>query len=258
MRPLHFALPLAAAFGLAACLSDSAMSDPYAGMPCEQKIAAIGKEVQDAQPILAPAAKAATGSSDTALTDTAMTDTTRKLVPVFRGFPPVAGLDSNPGYTIEVTDSRPAGNGNAGSSPGIQWIPPVGFNPEAPDSDILPDTSVPHAETAAPTVMPKSISAVQVVSSAAYKARVRVHDFRDALVREFSQEFGYRGELDNPNRMTPVGLVSFLFWDNQDAKGRTVPSGVYLWRVRLELESGQVLEMSTKVGFIGEECRQSP
>jgi hypothetical protein len=258
MHPLQLALSLAAALGLAACYSDRAVSDPYADMPCKQKIDAIAQEVQDAQPIQVPAAKAAVRSTDTASPDTAMTDTARKLIPVFRSFPPVAGLDSYSGSNLEVIDSSHAGNGNAGSSPGIQWIPPVGFNPEAPDSDSLPDTSAPNPETTTPTVMPKSISAVRVVSGTAYKARIRVYDYREVLVREFRQEFGYQGELDNPNRMTPAGLVSYLVWDNQDAMGRTVPSGVYLWRVRFEMESGQAIEKSTKVGFIGEECRQSP
>lgn len=207
MRQLLLSLS-AAALGLSACFSgtdsDAARPDPYAGLSCEEKIAAIAEEVKDTRPIQVPAAKA-----------------------------------------------------SADSSPGIQWIPPVGFDSGSPGTGTLPDTAA-RPETTPPTVMPASISAVQVLSRTAYKARIRIHDFRDVLVRELHQEFGYRGEFDNPHRKTPSGLLSFLVWDNKDAEGRTVPSGVYLWRARLELESGQVFEPSIKVGFIGEECRRDP
>lgn len=253
----------AAALALTACFSGSDSGtdkgDPYAGLSCEEKIAAIGKEVQDTGPIEAPVAKATADSTVKAGPDTALPDTARRLVEVFRGYPPVSGLNPAPGPTrIGAIDSRPTEFVKTDSSPGIQWIPPVGFDSQAPGSGKVPDTAAPVPETTAPTILPKSISAVQIVSRTAYKARIRVHDFRDALVRELHQEFGYRGELDNPNRMTPVGLVSFLVWDNQDAEGRTVPTGVYLWHVSLEMESGETIEKTIKVGYIGEECRPAP
>lgn len=78
------------------------------------------------------------------------------------------------------------------------------------------------------------MSALQAVSGGAYRARVRIHDSHDTLVRKFDQDFGYRGELDNLLRRVAGGLVSYLVWDGKDMSDREVSRGVYLWKVRLE------------------------
>lgn len=252
-------MPLLAACGLAGCLSDATKPDPYSSMTCDQKIAAIALEIQKYQAAQAPAAKLSARAADSTQLDTAKPDSTKKPIQLFRGYPAVAGLDpATPEFEISMNDSRDSGSGQDGTSTGVLWIAPVGFNTQTPSSGTLPDTPSLTPETTTPTVMPKSISTVQIVTRSAYKAHVRVYDFRDALIREFRQEFGYQGELGNSNRMVPTGLVSFLVWDNQDASGRMVPSGVYQWRVRLEMESGEVSEETTKIGLIGEECSPVP
>lgn len=144
-----------------------------------------------------------------------------------------------------------------GTNPVIQWIPPVGFTPDDSSTVTLPDTSSWSAETTPPSTLPKSISAVQVVTRSAYVARIRIYDRREELIRTFDQMFGFHGELDNPHRMVPNGVVSYLVWDNKDASGRTVPSGVYLWRVQLLPDSGPEVELETLIGYIGEECNQA-
>jgi hypothetical protein len=258
--PLSF-LVTAAALGLAACFSDPAVparSDPYAGMTCEEKIAAITGEIQAYQASQAPAAKSAARPSDTVQPDTVNPDTGRASIGTLRGWPPVAGLDPrSPGTGGVVSAGADTGNAGSGSYPGVGWIPPVGFGAPVSDAGSLPVTPDPSPDTASPSALPASISALQVVSVGAYRARVRILDFREALVREFEQDFGYRGELENPGRKVPGGLVSYLVWDGKDASGREATSGVYLWKVRIEPESRPAVESTSKTGYIGPECRQA-
>lgn len=57
---------------------------------------------------------------------------------------------------------------------------------------------------------------VRIIGRGRYLARVSIFDHLGAFVRSFRQSFGYRGELDNPARRTPLGLRSFLVWDMRD------------------------------------------
>jgi hypothetical protein len=243
------------------CMSPASESNPYDGLSCEAKIDKLTRELQASQASLKPLAK--TSDEDTTPPDTAPKtplDTTR-LIQLFRGFPPVAGMTGTDTTHLGVSqvDSRPSfGNGNEGV--GVVWIPPVGFS----DSDKaihpgpLSDSTAPVRETTAPKPLPNDITAVQVICIGKYKAHVRILDYKQDLVREFDQEFGYLGELQNPARMTANGVVSYLVWDNMTAAGERAGDGVYLWEVRFMMESGQVQNMSAKTGLLDAECGSKP
>lgn len=266
-----------AGLALIGCLPEPEdKADPFAAMDCNQKIEAIAREVREYQAAQNAAAKVSVRASDSAQAsdpvpapdslpvsgpipaDSTGSDTARKAIPTFRPYPPVAGLDpSRPDYVVEVTDSRGGGSGSPDSPSQVVWIPPVGFDSGGRPVGSLPDSAAGSGETTLPTAMPVSISAVQIVTGSAYVAHVRIYDRRNALIREFDQRFGYNGELANPSRSVPGGYLSYLVWDNKDASGKTVPSGVYLWNARLFTGAGTETTMAVKTGYIGEECSQA-
>ncbi len=186
----------------------------------------------------------------------------------FRGFPPVAGLDpSTPGFIISTNDKRDGETGvwsnpkEAGSNTWvISWVPPYGFDPNDPVgslSTVAKDFDNPQAgdrrpEVATPQPMPVNISAVQVISSGAYKANIRIFDNLGHFVRNMEQAYGGNGEDKNPWRATNNGQVSFLVWDMKDEHGDKVGNGVYVWKVAFVfLEKSKKSEvMYTRTGVV--------
>jgi hypothetical protein len=64
------------------------------------------------------------------------------------------------------------------------------------------------------------------------------------------QVFGYCKEFENHNRKTPWGAtVNDLIWNQRDAKGNLVGSGVYIWKVALSFENGKSYNISKKQGI---------
>jgi hypothetical protein len=245
---------------LSGCMSPSPESNPYDGLSCEAKIEKMGRELQAFEAAKKSLAKASAG--DTVLSDTTRTpvDSTGKIQ-LFQGFPPVTGVTG--------TDTARLGGSEVDSRPIIQkgsedyrvkWIPPVGFSDSGKSvlPNPLPDSTTPVRETTAPKPLPSDITVVQVISGGKYKAHVRILDYKHDLVREFDQEFGYQGELQNPARVVANGLASYLVWDNRTAAGERPGDGVYLWEVRITLESGLVENMAAKTGLLGDECRPKP
>ncbi len=189
----------------------------------------------------------------------------KTIIQVFRGFPPVAGLDpNNPTFQVAVQDSRdPSKQGFAtpagptASQWQVVWIPPAGFtgsdddwsyNPNpVPSINDMPSGS---KEGATPLNLPRNISAIQVVSTTAYIARISIFDIYGNFVRSSVQAFGAAGELQNQARVVPKGLVSFLIWDMKDSKGQLAGNGVYVWKVQFEFKGGKQEVQYTRTGVM--------
>jgi hypothetical protein len=262
----HFLPPLLA-LGLASCLSDSEKADPYAGLSCDAKIAAMTREVLEFQASQTPAAKASARLADSAQTDSTKTgsaqsdttqaDTARVPIQIFRGYPPVA----NPGDPVSgpgMKDARdPIIIENPDSQSGVQWIPPMGFDSLTGTLGTLPVTQDSLVDSTRLSALPNSVSVLQIVTTMAYKAHVRIQDYKGDWVREFDQDFGYQGEFKNPQRIVPSGgRVSFLVWNGKDVAGREVPTGVYRWHVTTVLENNQIQERSAKIAYLAQDCRE--
>jgi fibro-slime domain-containing protein len=187
----------------------------------------------------------------------------KNQIQVFRGFPPVAGLDpNNPNFQVAVQDSRdskkqgyatptPPGSKNPWE---VAWIPPVGFvegqtfrpYTVANINDLPSGTR----ETGTPIKLPANISTIQVVSTGAYIAHVSIFDIYGNFMAKSTQVFGGRGELLNQARVVPGGHLSYLYWDTRDSKGQLAGQGVYVWKVQFEFKGGKQEVQYTKTGML--------
>jgi hypothetical protein len=237
----------ALSLGLAGCMSDTAKNDsaapgndPYGGLTCDQAVARMTAELK-AYADVHPAAKRAADSGDTA----------PRPVRVILPYPPVVGApigDSGFSAGENAHDSTTWAEPHGG---GVEWIPPVGYTG---DTTQPIDSSLQAGDTGLSTTMPARISAVQVVATGAYRAHVRIYDYADRLVNEFQQDFGYRGELTNPYRSVPGGLVSYLVWSGKDTRGDPVKTGVYRWEIALTFDDGTSKTITMKTGYLAPEC----
>jgi hypothetical protein len=188
-------------------------------------------------------------------------DDRTRVIQVFRGFPPVAGLDpNNATFQVAVQDSRDPGKQGFATPAGgntweVVWIPPAGFDANNPSGfnsynvtlDQLPSGT---RETATPVKLPANISAIQVVSTAPYIAHITIFDIFGNFVNKSTQAFGGRGELQNLARVVPKGLVSYLVWDMKDSKGQLAGNGVYVWKVQFEFKGGKQEVQYTRTGVM--------
>jgi hypothetical protein len=163
----------------------------------------------------------------------------------FRGFPPVAGLDAEtPGFVLVTNDQRGGQTGTWSNQVGtgnweVLWIPPYGFDAKDPVGSLQSisnnftngQAQDRNAENTTPKAMPPNISAVQVITSGAYKAQIHIYDNLGHFVRYMEQAYGMNGEDKNPWRATDKGQVSFLVWDLKDKDGQMAGQGVYVWKV---------------------------
>lgn len=187
----------------------------------------------------------------------------KKLIELFRGYPPVAGLGPNtPAFQASVQDSRDGTKGgfsqetSAGSGQYVvYWIPPVGFDSKNPSGfrpysvDINADVSN-TPESKSPEAIPEDISAVQVVSKEPYIAHITIYDNLGNFLRSSVQAFGYMGELQNDDRIVPKGRVSFLVWDRKDKSGQIAGNGVYVWKVVFQFKGGKQEVQYTRTGIL--------
>lgn len=225
---------------LSGCLFQFSDSNPYTGLSCQDKIEKMVRELQAFEAVGQPWAKVS--ASDTLPADTSAGARIPSDTAVAGG-----AADANP-------DSRYVQGGNGYT---VLWIPPAGFSDSNPIIPSLhPDTTLTTTRDTTPLKpMPRSITALQIISTGPYRAHIRILDYKLDLVREMDQEFGYQGEMDNVSRDVPKGLVSYLVWDNLTSAGRRAQDGVYLWKVRMTTESNAVVDRIAKTGLIGDECR---
>jgi hypothetical protein len=129
------------------------------------------------------------------------------------------------------------------------WIPPAdwpdgyvpGVSIYAPEIHAPADLVRPGQDQGKAARMPSDIGAVQVISTGAYVADVSIYDNLGNWVKDFSQAFGFRGELANIDRKAKNGrgLVSFLVWNLKDSRGRKAGNGAYVWKIRFRFKVGK-------------------
>lgn len=189
----------------------------------------------------------------------------KKIIQLFRGYPPVAGFDpNNANYKVSVQDNYDGDNGGYAQETSIgsgtyavYWFPPYGFNPSNP-SDFKPyrasitDTSMGPKESIEAVEIPRNVnlSLVQVVSKEPYIAHVTIFDNLGNFLHSSVQAFGFRGELENDNRIVPKGRVSFLVWDQRDTHGQLAANGVYVWKVVFQFKGGKQEVQYTRTGIM--------
>lgn len=183
-----------------------------------------------------------------------------RQIELFRGYPPVVGLDANnPGFTVTNQDPRQGDDPNGYSvldpltgKYTVTWIPPYGYVQGLPFYPPIPAVNAPAVgtEDVGPSPMPPGISAIQVVSTGKYIADISIYDNRGNFMRRLMQSFGYHGELANRNRIARKGQVSYLVWDLKDERGQKAGVGVYIWKVVFSFETGKQEVQYTRTGVI--------
>jgi hypothetical protein len=181
-----------------------------------------------------------------------------KEIELFRGYPPVAGITADqPGFMVVTNDPRKGDNYDYSSLDGAGsyvtlWIPPVGFNPALPFNPVIPPVTAPAVgmESAAQQPLPKGISTIQVVSTGKYTVEISIYDNHGIFTRRMRQAFGFNGELNNRNRISNRGLVSYLVWDLKDQTGQKAGQGVYVWKAVFRFENGKQEVQYTRTGLI--------
>ena len=126
----------------------------------------------------------------------------------------------------------------------ISWQQPCG------DDDVA-SYSIFYSETpGGELTLVGTVSAIQVISTTKYIAKVNIFDNFGNLVHKSVQAFGYQGELGNVARVVPKGLVSYLVWDQKDMDGQLAGQGVYVWKVAFIFENGKQEIQYTRTGIM--------
>jgi hypothetical protein len=184
-------------------------------------------------------------------------------IELFRGYPPVAGLNAGgPGFVVVNNDPQGVdGSEYSGIHNGqvrTVWVPPADFPVDYKAGQSVYVASIPALQQANEankdpgkrSVMPLDISTVQVISTGEYIAYVSIFDNLGNFVKSFQQAFGYRGELNNQERAAKRGLVSYLVWDLKNHKGSKAGQGVYVWKVVFHFKTGKQEIRYTKTGVM--------
>jgi hypothetical protein len=180
-------------------------------------------------------------------------------IELFRGFPPVVGMTAaNPGFLVINNDPRKGDNMDYSTKTPdgkyeVQWIPPVGFANNVPFNPVIPDikTSPTGIEPGGlPVPFPNGYASVQVVSTGKYVVDVSIYDNNGNFVRKFKQAFGFNGELNNKNRISNRGLVSYLIWDLKDYKNQKAGQGVFIWKALFRFDTNKEEVQYTKTGVM--------
>ncbi|MEO7426878.1 MAG: hypothetical protein ABI036_16950 [Fibrobacteria bacterium] len=184
-------------------------------------------------------------------------------IELFRGYPPVAGMNTNaPGFVVVNNDSR-TDHGSEYSTRGATgyqtiWVPPADF-----PANYVPGQSVyipvvpaigaaaePGKDASRRSVLPPDISTIQVISTGEYIADISIYDNLGNFLKSFQQAFGYRGELSNQERAAKRGWASYLVWDMKNAKGQKAGQGVYVWKVVFRFKVGKQEIRYTRTGVM--------
>ncbi|MBF0432693.1 MAG: hypothetical protein HQK83_15525, partial [Fibrobacteria bacterium] len=124
------------------------------------------------------------------------------------------------------------------------WVPPFGLKKNgtvlSPDATCMSGA----AESAAQEAYPDNcLSSVQVFSTESYVAEISIFDHLGIFIHQSVQYFGQCGELENKNRRTPQGFMSWLVWNQEDLQGQYVGTGVYIWKIKFTTSAGQYTEV---------------
>lgn len=186
-----------------------------------------------------------------------------KEIELFRGYPPVAGMNPNvPGFVVVNNDPQSADGSvysdNAQGGFQTYWVRPADFPADfesghsvyTPIVPAIGSAIVPGQDGGTRAVMPPGISTVQVVSTGEYIADVAIFDNLGNWVTSFKQAFGYRGELDNRDRFANKGMVSYLVWNLNNPIGPRPGQGVYVWKVVFRFKTGKQEIRYTRTGVM--------
>lgn len=162
-----------------------------------------------------------------------------------------------PPQDIRSTVGYPAISGGGHANPETfkapLWIPPVGFTPGTSFSETTLPTPGQSASSADPnrlqTLDPSTVL-VKVVSAGKYLVHAHLFDNLGNFVTAFDQSFGYKGELENIDRLEPLGYHSFLVWDGRDQKGRLAGQGVIIWKIDFVLDDGTRFNQYVRTGLL--------
>jgi len=182
-----------------------------------------------------------------------------RKVDLFRGYPPVVGLDADkPGFMITNQDPRKGDdfsnysqlNPKTGQYE-VDWFPPVAVNGNIYAIPKMTDPVVVTEIPAPASAMPPGIGTVQVAAVGKYIATIFIYDNRGYYVTDFKQAFGFHGELLNHFRNAPnKGQVSYLVWNLLDKHGRKAGQGVYIWKVLFTFDDGKQEVQYTRTGLM--------
>ncbi len=186
----------------------------------------------------------------------------QNAIQVFRGYPPVVGLDpatNGQSYLTAVNDSHDPVTGFATNDDNkgfkVLWLPPVNFVDGAPFTpytitDGLKNLPKGNSDGASPVAVPTNISALQVVTTSPYIAHISIFDITGNFVNSSDQVFGAMGEFANMNRRVKKGVLGYLVWNTKDSHGQLAGQGVYVWKVRFEFADGKQEVQYTRTGLL--------
>ncbi|MFC1584035.1 hypothetical protein ACFL5V_00660 [Fibrobacterota bacterium] len=130
-----------------------------------------------------------------------------------------------------------------------RWVPPYGMNDDG-TIDISTQSSCLSQDNFQVGFPRGCLSSLVLFINEPYTARINIYDNIGEFVHSSTQKFGFCGELQNAERKTEQGLtVSDLIWNQKDLQGNFVGSGVYVWNVRLDFESGKSWQIIKSQGI---------
>lgn len=141
-----------------------------------------------------------------------------------RGGVEISGMDGSV-YLYEVRPNPPV----SGLDSKSKWLPPKGKKFET-----VPDT----------------LSTILVESISAYTADVYIYNNTGLFVNNFTQKFGYDGELEDPLRgsSNKREKLSYLHWNQRDENGRKIGTGIYIWKIFFKFKDGHKEIVTLKTG----------
>ncbi|MBO7551158.1 MAG: VWA domain-containing protein [Fibrobacter sp.] len=108
-------------------------------------------------------------------------------------------------------------------------------------------------------ILPDTLSAISIKAMMPYTAEVYIFDGIATYVTNFKQDFGYNGEMDDPNRSNPgdPSKLGFLYWNEKSDKGRKVGTGIYIWKIFFKFEDGHKEARTIKTGVYRKNQKKS-
>jgi len=140
-----------------------------------------------------------------------------------------------------------------------EWIPPLGIQLDGTVKDQFQSgNSCLSTEAVGASTKPLNfncLSTVMVQTKNRYVAQIQIYDHLGKFIWEGKQRYGYCGEMENPTRLSSGFNQSWLVWNLRNAQGQEVGTGVYIWRVTLNLENkdGKIETLNNyyKQGVVG-------
>lgn len=139
------------------------------------------------------------------------------------------GIDVRTGHCL-VTNHAASLQDSDGNAPGVGSIAIEGDDGEYHLYAIYPY----------PAIATDTVSGVRTETKMAYRAMITIFDNLGHFVAEKKFEFGYDGELEDPDLENSENATHFgtVTWDQHTAEGRLASSGVYIWKIHFVFADG--------------------